>query len=304
MSRLRLVINADDFGYSQERDEGIVQCIQSRLVTSCSLLPNGLTAKTAAASVISLASDFDVSLGLHLNLTEGRPIGSTYDSLLDSNGEFLDKITFRQTALEGRIDFREVREEIDKQIGTFEKICGTRPCHVDGHQHVHVITGVCEALAQAMSEKNIDVVRIPVEKDIEKGAWLEKDLLEFFKNVIQDSLAAKSVFQKYGIFFTDSFLGLTTMGKHMTIQRLQDHLKPLTSTLTSQVWLKSPPTCELMVHPGYRTRLIGGCGATGPDDFSQSVDREHEMDMLSQMTSSSFYGDNHIELISFHGLKF
>lgn len=63
MSRLRLVINADDFGYSQERDEGIVQCIQSRLVTSCSLLPNGLTAKTAAASVISLASDFDVSLG-------------------------------------------------------------------------------------------------------------------------------------------------------------------------------------------------------------------------------------------------
>lgn len=49
------------------------------------------------------------SLGLHLNLTEGRPIGSTYDSLLDSNGEFLDKGTFRQAALEGRIDFREVR---------------------------------------------------------------------------------------------------------------------------------------------------------------------------------------------------
>ena len=38
--------------------------------------------------------------------------------------------------------FFQVREEINKQISAFEKICGTRPCHIDGHQHVHVIKGM------------------------------------------------------------------------------------------------------------------------------------------------------------------
>ena len=50
-----------------------------------------------------------IFLGLHLNMTEGRPIGSTYDSLLDSKGQFLDMFAFRQAVRESRIDFREVR---------------------------------------------------------------------------------------------------------------------------------------------------------------------------------------------------
>lgn len=303
MSRLRLVINADDLGYSQERDEGIVHCMRNRLVTSASLMVNGLSAKTAAASVLSLASDFDISLGLHLNLTEGLPIGSTYDTLLDAKGQFWDKCSFREAALAGRIDFREVREEIDKQINVFEKISGIRPCHIDGHQHVHIITGVSESLAQAMSKREIDVVRIPIDDNAENCPWLEKDLSEFFKNVLKDSLTAKKVYQENGILFTDAFIGLTTMGSSMTIERLQDLLKPLIplSSIAISIPSNSVYTCELMVHPGYRTGSKGGCG-TGPDEFSQSADREYEMDILAKMASSSFYNDNNIELISFHGL--
>ena len=76
------------------------------------------------------------------------------------------------------------------------------------------------------------------------------------------------------------------------------------SAQTPQIQSKTVATCELMVHPGYRTGSEGGCGPAGPDDFSQSADREHEMDMLAKMASDSFYNENNIELISFHGLKY
>ena len=39
---------------------------------------------------------------------------------------------------------------------------------------------------------------------------------------------------------------------------------------------------EIMCHPGYITGVNGGCGS-GPDEFSQSIDREWE---LEQFTST------------------
>lgn len=56
--------------------------------------------------------------------------------------------------------------------------------------------------------------------------------------------------------------------------------------------------CELMTHPGYKTVNEGGCG-NGPDEFSQSGEREHEMNILSHENMKSFYEENNIKLISF-----
>ena len=42
-----LVINADDFGYSSERDAGILDCYHDNSISSVSLMVNGCHAKEA-----------------------------------------------------------------------------------------------------------------------------------------------------------------------------------------------------------------------------------------------------------------
>lgn len=57
-------------------------------------------------------------------------------------------------------------------------------------------------------------------------------------------------------------------------------------------------TLELMTHPGYLTKDVGGCG-NGPDDFSESLDREREINVLLDKRFSEFYRSSEIQLVSF-----
>ena len=56
----------------------------------------------------------------------------------------------------GLLDGDEIRAEIGRQLDRFELACGFPPDHIDGHQHVHVLSGVRQALlrdrAAALSE--------------------------------------------------------------------------------------------------------------------------------------------------------
>ncbi len=58
-------------------------------------------------------------------------------------------------------------------------------------------------------------------------------------------------------------------------------------------------TVELMVHPGYLCdpiNEVGGCGC-GPDDFSQSRDRLHEMNVLTSSNVLKFYTQQGYKLV-------
>ena len=59
------------------------------------------------------------------------------------------------------------------------------------------------------------------------------------------------------------------------------------------------PTIELMVHPGYPSlrEEAGGCGE-GPDEFSMSSDRQHELDVMCSHSIKSFYKEAKLKLIS------
>ncbi|XP_014778293.1 carbohydrate deacetylase isoform X1 [Octopus bimaculoides] len=301
-SHLKLIINADDVGYSQIRDEGIAECIDAGSVTSCSLLVNGVSAKS-----IIIARCPKVSLGLHLNLTEGCPIGSLYDTLTNEEGFFRGKFGFREAVDNGKIDSEEISEEIDHQIRTFWKLTDQKPTHIDGHQHIHVIPAIMKILAPQMVSNAINITRIPHERQLNSCHWLSQTSRSFFERVIDDALVSKDICLKNGIHFSDAFLGLSTMGTNMSIRNLQKRIYTVLATwkekqpknagnTTVMPWL-----CELMVHPGYVTGNIGGCG-TGPDDFSQSNERQHEMEILKEMALMNFYQKHGIELISFKAL--
>lgn len=153
------------------------------------------------------------------------------------------------------------------------------PPFVDGHQHVHIIPEVSQVFAPCLRSYEILHSRIPFE-DLSECDWIQPpSRRQFYSDVCENSIVARSVFTKYGILFSPAFLGLSLMGTDMTINSLSaGFLKVLKSTLSDN----DPVDCELMCHPGYvNPPFVGGCrGTRGPDEFSNSPDRFHELETL------------------------
>lgn len=103
-----LIVTADDFGYSMRRDEGIIQAFNNGIVTRASLLVNGQTARTTA---VTLAEKHRLPLGIHLNLTEGKPLLENDSSSLKKEGtkNFRGKFRFREALSRGKIDMTHVK---------------------------------------------------------------------------------------------------------------------------------------------------------------------------------------------------
>lgn len=71
--RIDLIVTADDMGICEERNQGIVKAMREGVVTQTSVIANGLAAEEGVA-LLKKYGLIKGRLGLHLNLTEGRPI--------------------------------------------------------------------------------------------------------------------------------------------------------------------------------------------------------------------------------------
>ena len=104
-------------------------------------------------------------------------------------------------------------------------------------------------------------------------------------------------------------MGLTTMGQNMSVPHLQRALGHAlaagpsgTTSRRSSDSNQPVVTAELMVHPGYPSPpQEGGCGE-GPDDFSQSADRQQELSVLSNPSLLAFYSQESVQLCAFKDL--
>lgn len=99
-----LVVNADDFGYCDQRNRGIVESFQNGVVSSASLLANA----DKALEAVQLSKEYGIPLGLHLNLTEGKPIKTRNNSLASERGLLRGKFKLREALKLGEIDLDEV----------------------------------------------------------------------------------------------------------------------------------------------------------------------------------------------------
>jgi len=129
---LKLIVNADDFGYSERISAGILRAHREGIVTATTLMTNA--PHTDGASRLARATP-SLDVGVHLVVTFGRPVGdaSRLASLVDDGGAFL-----RPTALLRRdIDRDEALLEYRAQFGKARELLGREPSHVDSHHWVH-----------------------------------------------------------------------------------------------------------------------------------------------------------------------
>ncbi|XP_038059404.1 carbohydrate deacetylase-like [Patiria miniata] len=298
--RIQLIINADDFGHCDGRNHGIVECYRAGLISSATLMINAREATAA----IRQAEEYCIPLGLHLNLTEGYVTKrGRCGSLLDStSGVLRGKFGFREALASGTIKEEELREEIEAQFRRFQELTGHPPTHVDGHQHVHVLPGVREILADIAKQFGVHAVRIPIQHGLEECHWLTPASQTFFRDVIKESTEARDLFTKNGLRTTDGFFGLTTMGSNMTLPTLKSALETALHSATKSPHSDpaSPLTLELMVHPGYPCQP--GCGVDG-EDFYCLEDRAHEMRVLGEPGWKEVMTQAGVKLCSFESIK-
>jgi predicted glycoside hydrolase/deacetylase ChbG (UPF0249 family) len=137
----RLIVNADDFGLTEGVSRGILRAHHLGLVTSTTVLAS--LPRQAELDAEASASR-DLGLGLHLNLTWGRPVSpaETVPSLVDAEGRF-----GRDLAILGeRARPDDLRREGEAQIEAFTRRFGRAPTHLDSHHHVHRLPRVMEAV--------------------------------------------------------------------------------------------------------------------------------------------------------------
>jgi predicted glycoside hydrolase/deacetylase ChbG (UPF0249 family) len=162
-----LVVNGDDFGYSDAINAAIVRCYDEGVLRSTSLLVNRAATRSA---VVLARSRPGLGLGLHVNLTEGGPVlpPGEVPSLVDRRGQFRSLGAQLGGLLRGRTNLDEVERELRAQFAILLD-AGIRPTHVDGHLHAHAFPGVLEIVVRLMAESGVRAMRSPL-----IGAWLTR----------------------------------------------------------------------------------------------------------------------------------
>jgi chitin disaccharide deacetylase len=135
----RLTLCADDFAQSRAISSGILQLLASGRLSATSVMSQSSLWPELAPALKALAAQVDV--GLHFNLTHpftasARPLPYW---LLRSQLGLLSRSTLREQWL--------------AQIDSFSAQLGQLPDFIDGHQHVHALPVVREAMFEAIEQR-------------------------------------------------------------------------------------------------------------------------------------------------------
>lgn len=276
-----LIINADDLGYSRNRDIGIFEAFECNAITAASLMVNGPTAINAAKK----AKKLGLYLSLHLNLTEGESLTGP-SKITNEKNEMYYKCDFWNLISNSTGDYaNSIEKETIAQIEKFKVLTGEYPTHIDGHQHVHVFPDMPDILAPIFKKYGVKSTRIP-DEDISNYEWLDIKRKERYESRFPTCLRGRLVYRSYDILAPECFIGLALMGEDMSRDRFFNSLSDTFGII------------EWMVHPGKIIKKSKRPRSFLRDLFDQSPGREHELITLKNikhtcpLTDWSYYDFN------------
>lgn len=125
-----LALCADDFGLSEPISRGIERLAAAGRLTDVSCIVNTATWPAVARRIDGRRT----RLGLHLNLTEGRPLSPALAALWPTLPALPQLLVMAHTR---KLPEAALWAEFVAQLAAFEQGARRAPTHVDGHQHVH-----------------------------------------------------------------------------------------------------------------------------------------------------------------------
>lgn len=132
-TRPAITLCADDYGLAPGVSHAIRALIaQGRLQATGCMTGSPFWPQEAPALK---ALDGQADIGLHVTLTDQRPLGAM--PRLAPEGRLPALPTLLKRALSRRLDTTEIAAELDRQLDAFEAHFGRPPDFIDGHHHVH-----------------------------------------------------------------------------------------------------------------------------------------------------------------------
>ena len=284
-----LIVNADDLGWTEGVNRGIVEAHRKGLVTSTTLLANG---RAFDSGIEAARENPELGIGVHLNLSDGPPTvpPDQVPSLLNAAGELdggpeslLLRIASRSLLLD------EVEREWDAQIRRIRE-AGIPPTHLDGHKHVHMLPGLFELALRLAKKHGIRAIRVAHEESslrsaLSAGASPNPGVV--MKQGVQArglkllTRDARRLADRNGITTSDYFCGIAQTGQ-LTREGIEEFLEKLPEGTT-----------ELMCHPGYVDAELRKTATRLQDS------RKTELDILTDPQVRKIVAKRGIRLINY-----
>jgi predicted glycoside hydrolase/deacetylase ChbG (UPF0249 family) len=224
-----LIVNADDFGFTEDVNTGIVEAHRDGILTATTLMANGAAFEHA---VLLAKENPGLDIGCHLVLVGGESVARKGYALPGSVAGMMAAVA---AGLPVADEFKAQAERI--------LAAGLRLTHLDTHKHTHLFPPVLTAVARLSEEYGIRWVRRPFDLPMTGGkpGWSLRWLRRRFERVLG----------RHGCRWTDHFAGFQMTGRFHT-KELVALIESLPDGLT-----------EFMCHPGHcgeplraaRTRL-------------------------------------------------
>lgn len=197
----QLIVNADDFGFSEAGDEAIRDLLEAGLITSASAVFNQKNTESALAYIRRRS---ERCFGIHLNLSEGQFLSDPARELVYtvSYAKFYLSLT-----LSDRLAYlQEIECQLDYGLQHFAAT------HLDGHHHIHTFPLYWLPVMRAACRRGLRYVR---------------NTYTFFRGDDLYKVAARRVYRallrRYGLRTTDYFFDLRYFIEHMAeVDRLPE----------------------------------------------------------------------------------
>ncbi len=182
---MAVIVNADDYGISESVNDAIREAFARKLIDRTTLMVNMPYAKEAME--IARKGGFDGKVGIHLNLTSGRPLTGDMASdriMCDDGGEFT--ADFARNLKTRFFLPKKTRENIEKelraQLEGYRELGGTL-WHVDSHHHVHTDPSVWCVLRKVLKDYPVTSVRLG--RNMYRGG---NPLMRIYKVILNSSI--------------------------------------------------------------------------------------------------------------------
>ncbi|MGL5042705.1 MAG: carbohydrate deacetylase [Culicoidibacterales bacterium] len=248
----KVIINADDFGYSRAVNFGIIDTFTNGILTSATIMAN----MKGFDHAVSLAKAHpQLGIGVHLTLTCGNPILADVPTLVSA--QKFRKLAFYQEAFS--INLEELYREWDAQI---QKVyaSGLRPTHLDSHHHIHTFGENASVMIRLAKKYDLPV----------RGNFLEKVKVKH-----------TDMFEEYF-----DIVGMEIPADGKSAQKFNSYLNNLYNLL------KRDQTIEIMCHPAYiDVDLMSGSKFVFPrinqveflinSEFSRKVQEDEKIELVN-----------------------
>jgi chitin disaccharide deacetylase len=285
----RLIVNADDFGYTRGVNWGIIRGFRDGIITSATIMANG----AAFEDAIRYAKENPtLGVGCHLVLVGGACVeaADAIPTLADHDGRLPRSLAVLTGKLVARaVRLEDIARELRAQISKVAQ-AGIKPTHLDSHKHTHLHPRIMEQVIRVGEEFGVRRIRKPFEDPAVLlrfafqdgwGSWMRPVTMLVARTAAPQF---EKLARDHGVSMPGHFWGMAATG----------HLSR--DVIMSMIGSMPEGVNELMCHPGEyddelersRTRLKKA--------------RQDELEVLVDPSVRSAIQQRGIELVDYRGL--